>query len=168
MFCAVFGLYWWFLMILKELKSRTGLLVPGTFRCVCSIAASYLHLHLKRTLIISWLLAFGIYRVGCKDIPHDHVVCFLIMYAFWPCGILYKTTENFDLGYLTVRNDINVFLSCAWDHTAHVGSPSESHLYCGLALYCCAPNLWSMVPNTTQSFGFLLIPITFWEVRQLL
>ncbi len=30
---------------------------------------------------VSHDIAFDMYHVGCKGIPHDHVVC------FWPCGI---------------------------------------------------------------------------------
>ncbi len=51
---------------------------------------------------ISHDIAFGVYHVGCNGIPHGHVVCLLTM---WYC--LVKTTENFNFGYLEVRNNQN-------------------------------------------------------------
>lgn len=45
-----------------------------------------------------------------------------------------------------------------WGHTPLIRSPATPHLISGLVWQWWAPNLWSMVPYTTQTFGFLLVP----------
>ncbi len=57
-------------------------------------------------------IAYGMHHLVCKGISHDHVVCFLAMWnAFYhvvcffkPTVCFFKTEENFNLGYLKVRN----------------------------------------------------------------
>ncbi len=45
-------------------------------------------------------IAFGMCHVGCKGIPHGHMVCFCDHVVCF-----YTTTENFNLGYLKVRKE---------------------------------------------------------------
>ncbi len=52
-------------------------------------------------------IAFGVCHIGYKGVPY-HIT---MWYDFWLCGMFFdnvcflKTTENFNLGYLKVRND---------------------------------------------------------------
>ncbi len=113
-------------------------------------------------------IVFGMYHVGFMGIPHDHVVFFLAMrYAFLTMRYaVFKTFENFNLGYLNVRNHYyhssikgKPSLGVAWGHTP-LKSPAALHsFFISLMWHCWAPNSWSMAPHTKQSFGFPLLPI---------
>ncbi len=90
---------------------------------------------------ISHDIAFGVCHVGCKDIPHDHVVCFLAMwYGFYPLAILGPEGYCPSLSHMSVHLSIHesgpLLGNYSW-HLLHIFETCQLYMepvYCNVNL----------------------------------
>ncbi len=108
-------------------------------------------------------ITFDMCHVVCNDIPHDHVVCFLTMYDFWPCGMLFQNHRKLQFRIFEGQKYLKPWhikkTKCVWciGHTAFVGRPAL--LSCGTA----AQQTRGVWPTHHTIITFLLIHIPLWR-----